>query len=49
MVVSIMLTSHWVTTEKAIEYHEKHLKNAIQIGDRRGDRRAYENLGNAYQ
>ncbi|XP_044167575.1 LOW QUALITY PROTEIN: tetratricopeptide repeat protein 28-like, partial [Acropora millepora] len=34
---------------KAIEYHEKHLKIAIEIGDRGGEGRAYGNLGNAYQ
>ena len=33
---------------KAIEYHEKHLKIAIEIGDRGGEGRAYGNLGNAY-
>ncbi|XP_044170811.1 tetratricopeptide repeat protein 28-like, partial [Acropora millepora] len=34
---------------KAIEYHEKHLKIATEIGDRGGEGRAYGNLGNAYQ
>ena len=33
---------------KAIEYHEKHLKIAIEIGDRAGEGRAYGNLGNPY-
>ena len=33
---------------KAIEYHEKHLKIAIEIGNREGEGRAYGNLGNAY-
>ena len=33
---------------KAIEYHEKHFKNAVEIGDRGGEGRAYGNLGNAY-
>ncbi|XP_044180415.1 tetratricopeptide repeat protein 28-like, partial [Acropora millepora] len=33
----------------AIEYHEKHLKIAIEIGDRGGKGGAYGNLGNAYQ
>ena len=33
---------------KAIEYHEKHLKIAIEIGDRAGEGRAYGNLGNAF-
>ena len=34
---------------KAIEYHEKHLKIAIELGDRGEEGRAYGNLGNAYQ
>ncbi|XP_074611125.1 uncharacterized protein LOC141865723 [Acropora palmata] len=34
---------------KAIQYHEKHLKIAKEIGDRAGEGRAYGNLGNAYQ
>ena len=34
--------------QKAIEYHEKHLKIAIEIGDRGGECGAYGNLGNAY-
>ena len=33
---------------KAIECHEKHLKIAIEIGDRAGEGRAYGNLGNGY-
>ena len=33
--------------KKAIEYHEKHLKIAKEIGDRAGEGRAYGNLGNA--
>ena len=33
---------------KAIEYHEKRLKIAIEIGDRAGEEGAYGNLGNAY-
>ena len=56
MEISVMLTSHWVTIEKslgdyrkAIEYHEKLLKIAIEIGDRAGEGAAYGNLGNAYQ
>ncbi|XP_067047458.1 tetratricopeptide repeat protein 28-like [Acropora muricata] len=35
--------------QKAIEYYEKRLKIAIEIGDRGGEGRAYGNLGNAYQ
>ena len=30
-------------------YHEKHLKIALEIGDRAGEGEAYGNLGNAYQ
>ena len=33
---------------KAIEYHEKDLKLAIEIGDRAREGGAYGNLGNAY-
>ena len=33
---------------KAFEYHEKHLKIAIEVGDRAGEGGAYGNLGNAY-
>ena len=35
--------------QKAIEYHEKHLKIAIQIGDLAGEGEANGNLGIAYQ
>ena len=50
MEISVMPTSHWVTTyQKAIEYHEKHLKFAIEICGRAGEGRAYGNPGNAYQ
>ena len=34
---------------KAIEYHEKHLKIAIEIGDRTGEGRGYGSLGIPYQ
>ncbi|XP_067024118.1 tetratricopeptide repeat protein 28-like isoform X2 [Acropora muricata] len=34
---------------KAIEYHEKLLKVAREVGDRVGEGNAYGNLGNAYQ
>ena len=33
---------------KAVEFHEKHLKVAKEIGDGAGEGRAYGNLGNAY-
>ena len=35
--------------QQSIEYLEKDLKIAIEIGDQRGEGRAYENLGDAYQ
>ena len=35
--------------QKAIEYHEKHLKIGKEIGDRAGEGRAYGNLGSPYQ
>ncbi|XP_044180414.1 tetratricopeptide repeat protein 28-like, partial [Acropora millepora] len=35
--------------QKAIEYHEKRLKLAKEIGDRGGEGGAYGGLGNAYQ
>ena len=34
--------------QKAIEYHERHLKISKEVGDRAGEGRAYGNLGNAY-
>ena len=33
---------------KAIEYHDKHLAIAKEVGDRAGEGRAYANLGIAY-
>ena len=33
---------------KAIEYHEKHLKITIEIGDRGGEGASYHNIGNVY-
>ena len=35
--------------QKAIEYHEKRLKIAIEIGDRAEEGRAYGNLGSAHK
>ena len=49
MEISAILTSHCVTLKKSIEYHEKHLKIAIEIGGRREEEAAYGNLGNCYQ
>ena len=49
MEVSAMLATHWVTSEKAIEYHEEDLKISIEIGDRAREGLAYGNLGIAYQ
>ena len=34
--------------QKAIEYHERHLKISKETGDRAGEGRAYGNLGNAF-
>ena len=34
--------------KKAIEYHNLHLKIAIEIGDKHGQGNAYSSLGNAY-
>ena len=33
---------------KALEYHEKRLKIAIEIGNQAAEERAYRNLGNVY-
>ena len=33
---------------KAIEYHEKHLKITMEVGDRPGDEKGYQNLPYAY-
>ena len=49
MEISVMLTGSLGDFRKAIEYHEKDLKIAIEIGDRAGEGRAYGNLGNAYR
>ena len=56
MEISVMLRrrSLWKSRslgdyQKAIEYHEKDLKIAKEIGDRAGEGGAYGNLGNAYQ
>ena len=43
-----MLTSHWVAYQKAIMYHEKLLKVAMEIGDLAGEGIACANLGIAY-
>ena len=48
MEISVMLTSTLGDYRKAIEYHEKHLKIALEIGDQGGESGAYGNLGNAY-
>ena len=46
MEIAAMLISHWVTI--AIEYHEKNLKIAREIGDRKGEGDAYHSIGNGY-
>ena len=38
-----------MTIKKPLSTHEKHLKIAIEIGDREGEGRGYGSLGNAYQ
>ena len=48
MEISVMLSTHWVTSEKPLSIMKKHLKIAIEIGDRAGEGRAYGNLGNAF-
>ena len=47
--ISVMLTSHWVTIKKQLSIIRKQLKIATGIGDRAGEGRAYESLGNGYQ
>ena len=42
MEISVLLTCHCVTIEKRLE---KHLKIALEIGDRSGEGKAYGNLG----
>ncbi|XP_044168991.1 tetratricopeptide repeat protein 28-like [Acropora millepora] len=49
MEILVMLTGHWVTSEKPLSIIEKLLKIAIEIGDRAGEGRTYGNLGNAYR
>ena len=34
--------------ERAIQYHERHLKIAKEVGDKAGEGASYGNLGNAY-
>ena len=45
----VLLTSHWGDSGGAIEYHEKHLKIALERGDRNGEGKAYGNVGIAYR
>ena len=47
MQISVLLTGSLGDFRKASEYSEKHLKIAIEIGDRAGEGGAYGNLGNA--
>ena len=49
MEISVMLTSHWVTSEKPLNTIRKYLEKAIEVSDRVGEGSAYGNLGNAYQ
>ena len=48
MEISVLLTDHWVTSEKPLSIMKNYLKIAIEIGDRAGEGRAYGNLGIAY-
>ena len=36
-------------SQKAIEYHERHLKTSKEVGDKAGEGKTYGNLGNAYK
>ena len=49
MEISVMLTASLGDFQKAIEYNEKLLKIALEIGDRVGEGGAYGNLGIAYR
>ena len=49
MEISIMRNQSLGVYQKPIEYYEKDLKIAKEIGDRAGEVRAYGHLGNAYQ
>ncbi|CAH3156955.1 unnamed protein product, partial [Pocillopora meandrina] len=51
MAILAMLMTVWEISKKAIEYHNRHLKIAKEVGDKHGEARegiAYGNLGNAY-
>ena len=48
MVVLVTLIHSLGDFKKAIDYHERHLKIAKEVGDRSGEGNAYGNLGNAY-
>jgi len=45
MEISVILTSHWLTIQNSIEYHEKRLKIAIEIGDPAGEGIANRDIG----
>ena len=36
-------------SRKAIEYHEKHLKITMEVGDRAGEEKGHQNLAYAFQ
>ena len=48
MEILVLLTTHWLTSQIALEYHEKGLKIAQEIGDRSGEGTVYGNLGATY-
>ena len=50
MEISVFFTMQSLgDSQKSIEYHEEHLKIAVEIGDRHGEGAAYGNLGICYK
>ena len=48
MEISVLVYKSLSDYQKSIEYHKKHLKTAIEIGDRSGGGRGYGSIGIAY-
>ena len=48
MEISVLLTTHWVTSEKPLNIMKKGLQIAKEIGDRAEEGRAYHNFGKGY-
>ena len=44
----LLITGYWVSIQKKLSILKKHLKIAMETGDRAGDGGACETLGNAY-